>query len=140
MERRDRRFERERVLSEREQSVLEALAVGHSTATAARELNLSPHTVRTYIQTAKAKLNAHTRTQAVAIALARGDISASTVRTAADLPGEHFGVPGLAPQARAAHDRTLEPVRSAGRNASATGERGGAAPRPMGPTALDEKR
>ena len=77
---RARRFARSELLSSRERAVLEALATGHSTATAAAALCLSPHTVRTYLSTAMGKLGARTRTHAVAKALARGEIQHGEAR------------------------------------------------------------
>jgi DNA-binding NarL/FixJ family response regulator len=43
----------------------------------ARELYLSPHTVRTYVQTGMRKLGSRTRAQGVAVAIDRGFISSS---------------------------------------------------------------
>ena len=79
-----RRFTRGRSLSDRERSGLEALAAGHSTVSASVELGLSPHTVRTYLETAMGKLEARTRVHAVAIALRRGEIEQVNETTATD--------------------------------------------------------
>jgi DNA-binding CsgD family transcriptional regulator len=61
-------------LSKREREVLELLADGLSGAEIADHLVLSPETVRTHIRNAITKLGASTRSQAVAIALHRGEI------------------------------------------------------------------
>jgi DNA-binding NarL/FixJ family response regulator len=56
-------------LTKREREVLRLLADGMRNEDAARELSISPLTVRTHIENAMAKLEADTRTQAVASAL-----------------------------------------------------------------------
>jgi DNA-binding NarL/FixJ family response regulator len=56
-------------LSTRERDILRLLAQGKSNEEIGRTLCISPDTVRTYIGRAMRKLNADTRTQAVAIAL-----------------------------------------------------------------------
>jgi DNA-binding NarL/FixJ family response regulator len=56
-------------LTKREREVLRLLADGMRNEDAARELSISPLTVRTHIEKAMAKLEADTRTQAVANAL-----------------------------------------------------------------------
>jgi DNA-binding NarL/FixJ family response regulator len=56
-------------LSTRERDILRLLAQGKSNEEIGRALFISPDTVRTYIGRAMRKLNADTRTQAVAIAL-----------------------------------------------------------------------
>ncbi|MDX6412869.1 MAG: hypothetical protein QOH23_279 [Gaiellaceae bacterium] len=56
-------------LSAREREILRHLADGQKNDEIARELSISPDTVRTYIRRAMEKLDADTRTQAVAIAL-----------------------------------------------------------------------
>jgi DNA-binding CsgD family transcriptional regulator len=61
-------------LSKREREVLELLADGLSGAEIADHLVVSPETVRTHIRNAITKLGASTRSQAVAIALHRGEI------------------------------------------------------------------
>ena len=63
------------VLTPREREVFELLARGRSGADVARELVLSPETVRTHVQNGTARLGAKTRVQAVALALERGEIS-----------------------------------------------------------------
>src|SRR5688500_1117271 len=61
-------------LSNREREVFELLADGMSGSEIAESLVLSPETVRTHIRNAMAKLDASTRSQAVAIALSRSEI------------------------------------------------------------------
>ena len=62
-------------LSYRERLVLTLLARGLDGPAIAGDLGLSSETVRSYTQSARDKLGAGTRTQAVALALARGEIS-----------------------------------------------------------------
>lgn len=62
-------------LSKREREVFGLLAEGLSGAQIARELVLSPETVRTHIRNGMAKLGASTRSQAVVLALRRREIS-----------------------------------------------------------------
>jgi DNA-binding NarL/FixJ family response regulator len=64
-------------ISSREQAVFEAIARGCTTAEVGRDLFLSPHTVRTYVQTGLRKLDSRTRAQGVAVAIDRGLISSS---------------------------------------------------------------
>lgn len=59
-------------LSQREAQVLQLLADGLSTQAAASRLFLSPATVRSYVENAMQKLDTHSRTSAVAIALRGG--------------------------------------------------------------------
>jgi DNA-binding NarL/FixJ family response regulator len=56
-------------LTQRERDVLRLLADGMSNEEIGRELFISPETVRTHVRKAMAKLDADTRTQAVATAL-----------------------------------------------------------------------
>lgn len=56
-------------LTKREREVLRLLADGYSNETAGKALFIAPATVRTHIQKAMRKLEANTRTQAVATAL-----------------------------------------------------------------------
>jgi DNA-binding NarL/FixJ family response regulator len=51
--------------------VLRQLARGRSSLAIARELRLSDGTVRTHVQAIRRKLGAHTRLEAVAIAMER---------------------------------------------------------------------
>jgi DNA-binding CsgD family transcriptional regulator len=62
------------ILTPRERQVFQLLAGGMSAPEVARELVLSPATVRTHVQNGIARLGARTRVQAVALALARGEI------------------------------------------------------------------
>jgi DNA-binding CsgD family transcriptional regulator len=62
-------------LSRREREVFELLADGLSGAEIAERLTLSPETVRTHIRNAMAKLEATTRSQAIAVALRRREIT-----------------------------------------------------------------
>jgi PAS domain S-box-containing protein len=61
-------------LSPREREVLTALALGRTGAQVAQALELSPETVRTHIRNAMEKLGASTRTHAIALAIASGEI------------------------------------------------------------------
>jgi DNA-binding NarL/FixJ family response regulator len=62
-------------LTQREREVLRLLADGHANDEIGRRLHISPETVRTHVRKAMAKLEADTRTQAVAIALRQSIIS-----------------------------------------------------------------
>jgi DNA-binding CsgD family transcriptional regulator len=62
-------------LSRREREVFALLADGLSGADIADRLTLSPETVRTHIRNAMAKLEATTRSQAIAVALRRREIT-----------------------------------------------------------------
>jgi DNA-binding NarL/FixJ family response regulator len=62
-------------LTQREREVLRLLADGRSNEEIGRELHISPETVRTHVRKAMLKLEADTRTQAVAIALRQSIIS-----------------------------------------------------------------
>ncbi len=64
--------EGDRTLSARQREILQMLADGMPTDTVARELGLSTETVRTHTKRILAKLEASTRTQAVAIGLRYG--------------------------------------------------------------------
>jgi PAS domain S-box-containing protein len=63
------------VLSPREHEVVEALAAGLTGEQVAERLGITPATVRVHIRNATGKLGASTRTQAVALAVARGEVS-----------------------------------------------------------------
>lgn len=63
------------VLTPREREVFALLAKGRKGPQIASELFLSPETVRTHVQNGVERLGARTRVQAVAIALARGEIA-----------------------------------------------------------------
>lgn len=56
-------------LTNREREVVTLIALGQETAQIARQLHISPETVRTHIRNAMSRLGAHTRAQLVAIAL-----------------------------------------------------------------------
>jgi DNA-binding NarL/FixJ family response regulator len=62
------------VLTPRERQVFQLLANGLSAPEVADELFLSPATVRTHVQNAIARSGARTRVQAIALAVARGEI------------------------------------------------------------------
>lgn len=63
------------VVSERELQVLEMMATGSSNREIAAELFLSVNTVRNHVQSILTKLDAHSKLEAVAIAVRRGLIS-----------------------------------------------------------------
>ncbi len=63
------------VLSAREREVLDLLSRGLTGEQVAKQLFLSPETVRTHVRNAMLKLDARTRTHAIAIALQQGEIS-----------------------------------------------------------------
>ena len=56
-------------LTAREREVVTLIALGHDTGEIAKELHISPETVRTHVRNAMARLGARTRAQLVAIAL-----------------------------------------------------------------------
>ena len=66
--------ERVRELSPREREILDLLAQGLSGAEIAKQLFLSPETVRTHIRNAMTKLQARTRVHAIALALQQHEI------------------------------------------------------------------
>jgi DNA-binding NarL/FixJ family response regulator len=66
---------RTKTLSPREREILGLLSKGLSGEEAAKQLYLSPETVRTHVRNAMGKLDAATRAHAVALALQRGEIS-----------------------------------------------------------------
>jgi len=59
-------------LAPRERQVLEILAKGRSTEEVADALGITIHTVRTHLKNAMAKLNAHSKLEAVVVALRKG--------------------------------------------------------------------
>jgi len=59
-------------LSKRESEILQKVAYGATTKEVARELEISPHTVKTHLERIFEKLGANDRAQAVAIALRQG--------------------------------------------------------------------
>ena len=62
-------------LTQREREVLLLLADGHANEEIGKQLHISPETVRTHVRKAMAKLDADTRTEAVATALRQHIIS-----------------------------------------------------------------
>lgn len=95
---------RDASLTAREREIVGLLATGLSGADIAAQLVLSPETVRTHVRNAMAKLGATTRSQAVALALQRGEIadpSEPEATGAATAPAPrrgtaHLGVPTAA--------------------------------------------
>jgi DNA-binding NarL/FixJ family response regulator len=65
----------ESLLTPREREVFRLLALGLSGKDIARQLFLSPDTVRTHVQNGVGRLGARTRGHAIAIALSRGEIA-----------------------------------------------------------------
>ncbi|MNJ13375.1 Serine/threonine-protein kinase PknK [compost metagenome] len=59
-------------LTAREVQVIRLLAAGHRNRTIAEQMHLSEHTVKTHLRNISAKLDAQSRTEAIAIARARG--------------------------------------------------------------------
>lgn len=68
----DRQPETTRGLSPREIDAMTLLALGYSRAQVAHSLSISEHTLRAYIESARAKLGAQNTTHAIATALSRG--------------------------------------------------------------------
>lgn len=68
----DRQPDSPRSLSPREIDAITLLALGHSRAQVAHSLSISEHTLRVYIESARAKLGAQNTTHAIATALSRG--------------------------------------------------------------------
>jgi DNA-binding NarL/FixJ family response regulator len=66
--------EKEHALSPREREILDLLSKGLTGEDAAARLFLSPETVRTHVRNAMQKLEANTRTHAIALALQQGEI------------------------------------------------------------------
>ncbi|CAB4931620.1 unannotated protein [freshwater metagenome] len=62
-------------LSPRERQVLQLLAEGLTSGQLAEALGISEETVKTHVTNAKRKLGAHTRAQAIALALRDGDLA-----------------------------------------------------------------
>lgn len=62
------------VLTPRERETLALVAQGLPTRAIASRLGLHPSTVRTHVEHAREKLGAHTRAEAVARAIARGEL------------------------------------------------------------------
>jgi DNA-binding CsgD family transcriptional regulator len=68
----DRQPDVPRGLSPREVDAMTLLALGYSRAQVAHSLSISEHTLRVYIESARAKLGAQNTTHAIATALSRG--------------------------------------------------------------------
>ncbi|WP_170361413.1 MULTISPECIES: helix-turn-helix transcriptional regulator [Ruegeria] len=68
----DRQPDSARSLSPREVDAMTLLALGYSRAQVAHSLSISEHTLRVYIEGARAKLGAQNTTHAIATALSRG--------------------------------------------------------------------
>lgn len=66
-------------LTPREQEVLRRISAGQSTAQMAREMHITTGTLRTYVKNVLAKLGAHSRLQAAALA-SRNDLPADSAR------------------------------------------------------------
>jgi two-component system nitrate/nitrite response regulator NarL len=64
------------LLTDRERQVLERLAGGATTGAIADALDISPHTVRTHLQSVMRKLEVHGRGRAVSVALAMNLVEA----------------------------------------------------------------
>lgn len=62
-------------LSDRERSVLELVASGCDIDQIARELVLSPNTVKTHLRNAVRRMGARNRAHAIALAIGRGDLA-----------------------------------------------------------------
>jgi DNA-binding CsgD family transcriptional regulator len=60
------------VLTPREREVVRLVALGAGTRQVAKDLYLSPETIRSHVRNAMSKTGSHTRAQLVAIALADG--------------------------------------------------------------------
>jgi len=63
------------LLSPRQRDVLRLLAAGSTSEEAGQELDISVETVRTHLRNAMSKLEARSRTHAVALALSKGEIA-----------------------------------------------------------------
>jgi PAS domain S-box-containing protein len=70
------RFRPDPRLTPRQREILDLIASGLSTAEVARELTLSPETVRNHLRNAFGELGAHTRVEAIAAAQRLGLLSA----------------------------------------------------------------
>lgn len=66
----------DRVLSQREREVLSLVAEGYDRGEIASRLSISEETVRTHVRNAMSKLGAHSRANAVLLAVRRGEIDA----------------------------------------------------------------
>ena len=79
---------KERQLTTREREILRFLAFGMGTSAIAKELAISPATVRNHAQRILAKLQVHSRLAAVARGYAIGLLPSPQWRAAAPLPTE----------------------------------------------------
>ena len=86
---------RVRELSPREREILDLLAQGLTGAQAAKQLFISPETVRTHIRNAMTKLEAQTRVHAIALALHQKEIGFEHPSPGAP-PSQAAGVAGIA--------------------------------------------
>ncbi|MEZ4732110.1 MAG: helix-turn-helix transcriptional regulator [Caldilineaceae bacterium] len=68
---------RQPVLSQREQEIIDLVSTGHSDKAIARELAISPHTVNTHVRRIFGKLGVSSRAEMIAYALQAGMVSAS---------------------------------------------------------------
>jgi DNA-binding CsgD family transcriptional regulator len=76
-------------LTKREREVITLVAAGGHNDDIAAQLFVSPETVKTHVQNAMAKVGAHTRAHAVAIALVTGTINWSTYDpSVSEAPGD----------------------------------------------------
>ena len=87
---------RVRELSPREREILDLLAQGLTGAEVAKQLFISPETVRTHIRNAMTKLEAKTRVHAIALALQQKDIAFEDAAPSA--PGSEADVAGHLPR------------------------------------------
>ena len=78
-------------LTKREHQVLSLLADGRRSSEIARELTISPKTVPSHVQRVIAKLGAHTRVEAIAIAYQRGLVTSGTTSLDADFEAHDGG-------------------------------------------------
>jgi DNA-binding CsgD family transcriptional regulator len=69
------RVRRAGVLTPRERDALRLVAIGATTPQVAEQLGISAETVRTHVRNAMNKLGAHTRAQAIALAMRDGELS-----------------------------------------------------------------
>jgi DNA-binding CsgD family transcriptional regulator len=95
-------------LTKRERQILGLLAQGLSGADIATQLVLSPETVRTHVRNAMTKLGATTRSQAVVLALSRGEIDDAGTGMAGAGAGAEKASPRPAPRPAAAVAEDVE--------------------------------
>jgi DNA-binding NarL/FixJ family response regulator len=93
-------------LTTRETEVLELLQRGYCNKTIARDLGIAPGTVKAHVKGILEKLDATTRTQAVAVATERGLVSATPATLASAAP--QFATGALSPQAQLGFSRQAE--------------------------------